>query len=232
MFLALSSRKETLINLHHVIGRLPSHLGYASARRTIKPISLLFLLAQLSATQSLAEETGGRMSIEYGIVSTYHSVEWDHPQLPINIVRGAPPVAIENANEDTASSGSADSNQARMVGGDNGDDTDEQDAPETPPAILYEIDLGEQGMLSIISSQRSVEPGHCAAIERGEDYLNLRRVHVEFCNPANRPLTKQLARYRRDIATLCQMTKSRATDGGSADETAQHHAQVRMLCDE
>lgn len=230
MFLGLSSGKTTLINHLNVAGR--QH-GYALLQRAIRPISVFFLFAEVSVTGSLAAETAAMMSIEYGTVATYHRVDWDHPQLPIDIVRGMPPAVIEDTQEDTASAGSTDSNQAQMVNGDNSHDTDEHDAPETLPAILYEIDLGEQGMLSIISSQRSVEPGHCAAIERGDGYLNLRRVHVEFCNPANQPLTPPLTRYHRDIAALCQTTKNQPPKADKVDETetARRIAQVSMLCD-
>ncbi len=228
MFLGLNSGKTNRIHPLSAHGKLRGHGGTALLQRVIKVLGLSVLLSHMGVASTPAAEAMPIISIEYGIVATYHRVEWDHPQLPIDIVRGAPPATIDDANEDTASAGSSDSSQVLT---DVSDDTDEQDAPGTLPAILYEIDLADQGMLSIISSQLSVEPGHCAAIERGQDYLNLRRVHVEFCNPVNQPLAQQLTRYHGDIATLCQTTKNQPTNADKPDETARHIAQVSMLCD-
>ena len=225
MFFGRHSGKTNRI---HPLSNLRGRDRTTLLQSAIKPISLFVLLANMGATQSLAAEIMPIASIEYGVVATYHRVAWDHPQLPIDIVRGAPPAAIEDANEAIAFANPVGSSQALTDGR---DDLDEQDAPETLPAILYEIDLGEQGMLSVISSQHSVEPGHCAAIERGQDYLNLRRVHVEFCNPVNQPLAQPLMRYHRDIATLCHTTKNQPVNADKGDEAARRTAQVSMLCD-
>ena len=222
MFFGLNSGKTNRID---PLGMLRGHHRTALLQRTSKLLSMFVLLSPIGVMQSLAAELMPITSIEYGIVANYHRVEWDHPQLPITILRGTPPATLDDANQAITSDNSLDSSQTLTEGG---DDLDKQAVPETLPAILYEIDLGEQGMLSVISSQLSVEPGHCAAIERGQDYLNLRRVHVEFCNPANQPLAQPLIRYHRDIAALCQTTKNQPA---SADETARHIAQVSMLCD-
>jgi hypothetical protein len=189
---------------------------------------MFVLLVPMGVTQSLAAEVMSIISIEYGTVATYHRVEWDHPQLPINILRGAPPAAVGDGEAAMAAANSSDSSQTLT---EDRNDLTGQDVPETLPAVLYEIDLGEQGMVSVISAQLSVKPGHCAAIERGQDYLNLRRVHPEFCNPTNQPLTPPLTRYHQDIAALCQTTKNQPTQADKVDETARHIAQVSMLCD-
>ena len=228
MFFGLNLGKTNRIHPASALGMLHDHDRTTSLQSAFKPINVLVLLAQLGAVQNLTAEVMPITSIEYGTVAAYHRVEWDHPQLPINILRGAPPAAVEDGKGAMAAANSSDSSQTLTKGR---DDLTGQDVPETLPAVLYEIDLGEQGMLSVISAQLSVEPGHCAAIERGQDYLNLRRVHPEFCNPANQPLTPPLTRYHRDIAALCQTTKNQPASADNADETARHIAQVSMLCD-
>ena len=228
MLLGLNLGKTNRLHPASVLGTLHDHDLTTLLQSTVKPINLLVLLAQLGAVQHLAAEVMPITSIEYGIVATYHRVEWDHPQLPINILRGAPPAPVGDSKAALAAANSSDSSQTLMEGR---DDVTGQDVPETLPAVLYEIDLGEQGMLSVISAQLSVKPGHCAAIERGQNYLNLRRVHPEFCDPANQPLTPALTRYQRDIATLCQATKNQPPTADEVDEAARHIAQVSMLCD-
>ena len=228
MFLGLNSGKTNWIHPLSALGTLRGNCSTALLQRASKLLSMFVLLVPMGVTQSLAAEVMSIISIEYGTVATYHRVEWDHPQLPINILRGIPPANIEGVDEAITSTNSLDSSQTLPDGRDN---LDGQDAPEALPAVLYEIDLGEQGMLSVISAQLSVKPGHCAAIERGQDYLNLRRVHPEFCNPANQPLPPPLTRYHRDIAALCQTTKNQPATADKVEETARHIAQISMLCD-
>ena len=228
MLLGLNLGKTNRLHPASVLGTLHDHDLTTLLQSTVKPINLLVLLAQLGAVQHLAAEVMPITSIEYGIVATYHRVEWDHPQLPINILRGAPPAPVGDSKAAMAAANSSDSSQTLTEG--RGDVTG-QDVPETLPAVLYEIDLGEQGMLSVISAQLSVKPGHCAAIERGQNYLNLRRVHRESCDPANQPLTPALTRCQRDLPTLCQTTKNQPTTADEVDEAARHIAQVSMLCD-
>lgn len=228
MFFSINSGKTNRIHPLRALGTPRTHYGTALLERASQLLSVLVLLSPVGATQSLAAEIMPITSIEYGTVATYHRVEWDHPQLPINILRGAPPAAVRDRKTAMAAANSSDSSQTLT---EDRDDLTGQDVPETLPAVLYEIDLGEQGMLSVISAQLSVKPGHCAAIERGQNYLNLRRVHPEFCDPANQPLTPALTRYQRDIATLCQATKNQPTTADEVDETARHIAQVSMLCD-
>ena len=231
MFFSLDSGKTNRIpplSALNTLGTLWTHYGTALLQRASQLLSVLVLLSPVGATQSLAAEIIPITSIEYGVVANYHRVAWDHPQLPIDILRGAPPAAVEDVDKAIAAAGSLDTSQTLT---NDRDDLDQQDTPATLHAVLYEIDLGEQGMLSVVSSQLSVEPGHCAAIERGQDYLNLRRVHLEFCNPANKPLSQPLTQYHRDIATLCHTTKTQPASADNAHETARHIAQVSMLCD-
>jgi hypothetical protein len=228
MFFGLNLGKTNRIHPNSGLGTLHYHDRTTLLQSAFKPLSVLVLLAQMGAVQNLAAEIMPITSIEYGTVATYHRIEWDHPQLPIDVLRGAPPATVTDSENAIGNANSPDSSQTLREGR---DDLNEQGVPETLPAILYEIDLGEQGMISVISAQLSVKPGHCAAIERGQGYLNLRRVHPEFCNPANQPLTPPLTRYHRDIATLCQTTKNQPTKADKADETARRIAQVSMLCD-
>ena len=228
MFFCLNSGKINRLHPASVLGALHYHHRTTLLQSAFKPLSVLVLLAQMGAVQNLAAEIMPITSIEYGTVATYHRIEWDHPQLPIDVLRGAPQATDTDSENAIGNANSPDSSQTLREGR---DDLNEQGVPETRPAIIYEIDLGEQGMISVISAQLSVKPGHCAAIERGQGYLNLRRVHPEFCNPANQPLTPPLTRYHRDIATLCQTTKNQPTKADKADETARRIAQVSMLCD-
>ena len=217
MFLGLNSGKTNWIHPLSALGTLLGNCSTALLQRASKLLSMFVLLVPMGVTQSLAAEVMSITRIEYGTVATYHRVEWDHPQLPINILRGAPPAAVGDGETEMAAANSPDSSQTLT---EDRNDLTGQDVPETLPAVLYEIDLGEQGMVAVISAQLSVKPGHCAAIERGQGYLNLRRVHPEFCNPANQPLTPPLTRYHQDIATLCQTAKNQPTKADKVDETA------------
>ena len=90
MFLGLNSGKTNWINPLSAIGTLRGNCSTALLQRASKLLSMFVLLVPMGVTQSLAAEVMSIISIEYGTVATYHRVEWDHPQLPINILRGAP----------------------------------------------------------------------------------------------------------------------------------------------
>ena len=72
-----------------------------------------------------------------------------------------------------------------------GDDTSEA-------AVLYVIDLREEGMTIVVSTKTSLRPGDCAAIERSGTYFNLRGVNAGFCDPINQAtLAAEVARKGR-----------------------------------
>ena len=173
MFLGLNSGKTNRIHPLSALGTLRGNCSTALLQRASKLLSMFVLLVPMGVTQSLAAEVMSIISIEYGTVATYHRVEWDHPQLPINILRGAPQAAVGDGETAMAPANSSDSSQTLT---EDRNDLTGQDVPETLPAVLYEIDLGEQGMISVISAQLSVKPGHCAAIERGQGYLDRKSV--------------------------------------------------------
>ena len=108
MFFGLNLGKTNRIHPNSGLGTLHDRDRTTSLQSAFKPINVLVLLVQMGAVQNLTAEIMPITNIEYGTVATYHRVEWDHPQLPINILRGAPPAAVGDGTAAMAAADSSD----------------------------------------------------------------------------------------------------------------------------
>ena len=98
-------------------------------------------------------------------------------------------------------------------------------------AVLYVLDLGMDGMTMAVSTKHTFKPGDCVAVERANNYLNLRGINRGFCNPDNQAT---MLRLRPDnIAAAKPMQKGqRATGtGGRSENVALKLEAIGMLCD-
>ena len=181
-----------------------------------------------AAAQAQTVASADRMSIDYGFVTQHYQTTWSDPTLPAGVARGMPPSALRSAmdsdsdNEDgSALSADApvDANSAGV-----GDDTNEA-------AVLYAIDLGEDGMTTVVSTKTSLQPGNCVAIERSGTYFNLRGVNAGFCDPTNQATIAGLRSVNLAAAQRCMVARA-PLEAKTFDENQTLTAsEIGILCD-
>ena len=181
-----------------------------------------------AAAQAQTVASADRMSIDYGFVTQHYQTTWSDPTLPAGVARGMPPSALRSAmdgdsgNEDgsvLSADAAVDANSAGV-----GDDTNEA-------AVLYAIDLGEDGMTMVVSAKISLQPGDCAAIERAGTYFNLRGVNAGFCDPTNQATIAGLRSINVAAAQRCKVAREQLATVDFTDNQAPTLGEIGMLCD-
>ena len=126
-------------------------------------------------------KSADRISIDYGFVTQHYQTTWSDPTLPAGS-RGVSPSArtppIDNVTDDEGESPKP------------ADSTNQPNSTETAndmseAAVLYAIDLREDGMTTVVSTKTSLQPGNCAPSSASGTYFNLRGVNAGFCDPTN-----------------------------------------------
>jgi len=194
----------------------------------------LGLMAVISATliqvtaHAQTVKSADRISIDYGFVTQHYQTTWSDPTLPAGVARGMSPSAMtppidKVTDNDGGSRKPADStNQPNST--ETANDTNEA-------AVLYVIDLGEDGMTTVVSTKTSPQPGDCVAIERSGTYFNLRGVNAGFCDPSNQATIAGLQSVNLAAAQRCKVARA-PLEAKTFDENQTHTAsEIGMLCD-
>ena len=185
------------------------------------------VLIQATA-QAQTVASADRISIDYGFVTQHYQTTWSDPTLPAGVARGMPPAALRSAmdsdsdNQDgsvLSADAAVDADLARV-----GDDTNEA-------AVLYAIDLGEDGMTMVVSAKTTLQPGDCAAIERSGTYFNLRGVNAGFCDPTNQATIADLQSVNVAAAQRCKVAREQLATVDFTDNQAPTLGEIGMLCD-
>ncbi len=169
------------------------------------------------------EET---ISIVYGYVTHHYLTSWEDRNLPAGVLRGLPPniAIIPGDKAENAFSPSQAVNDSGLPEG-------IETAPEQDTAILYQLDLGEQGMQMIVSTKTGLKPGHCIALERQDKISNLRRVSPAFCKPENQMAINRLESMRTVQANHCLQALRRSRESEVDSDGRGALAEIQMLCD-
>ena len=185
------------------------------------------LLIQATA-QAQTVASGDLISIDHGFVTQHYQTTWSDPTLPAGVARGMPPAAVASPMESVSGNEGESSMPA--------DTTKDANSTETASntneaAVLYAIDLGEDGMTMVVSAKTTLQPGDCAAIERSGTYFNLRGVNAGFCDPTNQATTADLRSVNVAAAQRCKVARAQL-DALTVDENQTLTAsEIRMLCD-
>jgi hypothetical protein len=185
------------------------------------------VLPQASA-QAQAVASADRISIDYGVVTQHYQTSWSDPTLPAGVARGMPPSAMTSAinslsdNESGASASSDTANDAAPT--ETADDSNQA-------AVLYAIDLGDDGMTMVVSAKTTLLPGDCVAVERSSTYFNLRGVNSGFCDPTNQATILGLQSANVAAAQRCEVAREKLE--ALTDEESQNltPSELGMLCD-
>ena len=185
------------------------------------------VLIQATA-QAQTVASADRISIDYGFVTQHYQTTWSDPTLPAGVARGMPPTAAAtpmesvSGNEGDSSKPADSSSDANLT--ETASDTNEA-------AVLYAIDLGEDGMTMVVSAKTTLQPGDCAALERSANYVNLRSVNAGFCDPSNQATISRLQALNVAAAQRCKVAREQLATVAFADNQTPTLGEIGMLCD-
>ena len=181
-----------------------------------------------AAAQAQTAASGDRIDIDYGFVAQHYQTTWSDPTLPAGVARGMSLSTMTYAvkgfsdNEGQLSvpaDTTSDANSTRSA-----DDTSEA-------AVLYVIDLGEDGMTMVVSTKTSLRPGDCAAVERSGTYFNLRGVNAGFCDPTNRAIVTGLQSENVAAAQRCKVAREQQEALAVNENQPSKPSGIGILCD-
>ena len=174
--------------------------------------------------QSQTSINSEAISVNYGRVTQHYQTLWSDPTLPAGVLRGQPPSVLSNFNETGADApsdaGAGSLSPSAETADQSGDD-----------AVLYVLDLGVDGMTMAVSTKHAFKPGDCVAVERANDYLNLRGINRGFCNPDNQATMLQLRPDNIAAAKRCRTAREQLLLGRVVDKPALNLEAIGMLCD-
>lgn len=98
-------------------------------------------------------------------------------------------------------------------------------------ALLYAIDLREDGMTMVVTAKTSLQPGDCAAIERSGTYFNLRGVNAGFCDPGNQTIIAGLQSVNEAAARRCKVAREQLEVLPVEENQNLTPSEIGMLCD-
>ena len=181
-----------------------------------------------AAAQAQTAASADRIGIDYGFVTQHYQTTWSDPTLPAGVARGMPPSARTSAmdsvgdNEAESSMPADTTSDANSTG--TADDTSEA-------AVLYAIDLGENGMTMVVSTKTSLRPGDCAAVERSGTYFNLRGVNAGFCDPTNQAIITGLRSVNVAAAQRCKRAREQQEVLAVDENQPTPPSDLGILCD-
>ena len=187
------------------------------------PVAIISVMLTQTAAQAQTAASTDRINIDYGIVTQHYQTSWSDPTLPAGVARGMPPSSIDIVSDNKGESSMS-------------DDANDADLTETAKdmskaAVLYVIDLGEDGMIMVVSTKSSLQPGDCAAIESSGTYLNLRGVNAGFCDSTNQATIVGLQSVNLAAAQRCKLAREQLEVRTFEDNQTLLASEIGILCD-
>ena len=187
------------------------------------PVAIISTVLAQTVAQAQPAASTDRINIDYGIVTQHYQTSWSDPTLPAGIARGMPPFSIDIiSRKKDESYMSDDANDA---------DLRETAEDKSKAAVLYVIDLGEDGMTMVVSIKPSLQPGDCAAIESSGTHLNLRGVNAGFCDPTNQATIVGLQSVNLAAAQRCKLAREQLELRTFEDNQTLLPSEIGILCD-
>ena len=189
---------------------------------------IIAMLTQNAVVQAQAVASAERISIDYGVVAQHYQTTWSDPTLPAGVARGMPPSAMTSVMDSVRDTEGESSEPTDAI-----IDADSTEAENTinEAAVLYAIDLGEDGMTMVVSTKTSLRPGDCAAIERSGTYFNLRGVNAGFCDPINQATIAGLQSVNVAAAQRCKVAREQLETMTGEENQTLTESEMGMLCD-
>ena len=190
--------------------------------------SIIAMLTQNAVAQAQAVASADRISIDYGVVTQHYQTTWSDPRLPAGVARGMPPSAMRSVMDSVSDTEGESSVPTDVIIDANSTETEDT---ISEAAVLYAIDLREDGMTMVVSTKTSLQPGDCAAIERSGTYFNLRGVNAGFCDPTNQATIAGLQSVNVAAAKRCKVARAQLETMTVEKNQTLTESEIGMLCD-
>ncbi len=198
--------------------------------RNLRPGLIAIFSAVLTQAAAQAQTAAGadRIGIDYGFVTQHYQTTWSDPTLPAGVARGMPPSAMTSAIDSVSDNKGESSMPADTTIKVNSTGTADN---RSEAAVLYAIDLGENGMTMVVSTKTSLRPGDCAAVERSGTYFNLRGVNAGFCDPTNQAIITGLRSVNLAAARRCKLAREKQEVLAVDENQPTPPSDLGILCD-
>lgn len=188
----------------------------------------LLLLVMLSIITNLAwaQRSGQSVSVQYGVVKGGKEVDLTSDAVPAGAVVGGS-IGLLSAR------GKSSSKKARnAIIGSIAGSAIASGARGSTRGMLYEVDLGNAGLIQVVTDQREIRNGDCVAVEKAGDTANLRRVSSAYCKPENTRAVESVAGESREEAEECLTAKQQLVAAETMEAMQLAKAKVELLCDD
>ena len=180
-----------------------------------------------AAAQAQTAASGNRIDIDYGFVAQHYQTTWSDPTLPAGVARGMSLSTMTSAMDSVSDNEGESFMPADTTSDANSTGTDDT----SEAAVLYMIDLGEDGMTIVVSTKTSLRPGDCAAVERSGTYFNLRGVNAGFCDPTNQAIITGLRSVNLAAAQRCKIAREQQKVLAVDKNQSTTPSDLGILCD-
>lgn len=187
---------------------------------------LVIALACAMMVPALAQRAGQSVSVQYGVVSGARQVDLKSGAVPAGALVGGTLGLI-------SASGKSSGKKARnaivgaaaggaIAGGSQG----------STKGMLYDVSLGGQGLVQVVSDQREIRVGDCVAVEKAGDTANVRRVSASFCDSANSQAIGSVADQMEREAEECLAAKQQLVDAATTSAADLAAKKIELLCND
>lgn len=183
-------------------------------------------LAAGMTVPAVAQRAGQSVSVQYGVVTSSRQVDLKSGAVPAGVVVGGTLGLV-------SASGKSSSKKARnaIVGAAAGGMIAGA-AQGSTQGMLYEVNLGGQGLMQVVSDQREIRIGDCVAVEKAGDTANIRRVSTTFCDPVNAQAVDAVAGQMQREAEECLAAKQQLVDATTESAADMAARKIQLLCND
>lgn len=186
--------------------------------------SLLVVVLVFFAGSSFAQRAGQSVTVQYGFVSAAQYVDLQSSAVPTGAVVGGTIGLL-------ASSGKSSGKKARNTFIGTAAGATAGSAARGPRnGMLYSVQMGNAGMVQVVSDQREIRIGDCVAVERVRETANVRRVSTSYCDANNGPAIAAVKPMAIDEAEECQQAKQQLVEAETTAAADLAAAKIRLLC--
>jgi hypothetical protein len=190
-------------------------------------ILIPIILFATSAGMAQAQRAGQSVSVQYGVVTAGRSVDLNSGAVPSGaVVGGALGLASAKGKK------SSKKTRNTLIGAAAGSAIAGRAQGDTR-GMVYSVALsGNAGAMQIVTDQREIRIGDCAAVERAGDTANIRRVSDAFCEEANAVAVAAVAEESAEEASECYQAKTAVVNASTVEEAELAAVKMRLLCND
>lgn len=192
--------------------------------KAIASITLITVTLGVSGQAAYAQKAGQSISIQYGVVKSGRPVDLKSNAVPAGAVVGGT-VGLLSAKGKSSSKKARNSLLGAAVGS-----AIASSAQGSNKGVVYQVDMGANGLVEVVTDQTQIRSGDCVAVERAGETANLRRVTQAYCEPANARAIAAVAEESKEEAAECLAAKQSLVDASSMDEVELARVKVELLC--